>query len=226
MRLARFSTVRLRRYAVSVDKNEARDYWNERYGRGCLFGVEPNVVLVEHCSKVAPGRALDLGCGQGRNAVWLALQGHQVTAVDQSDVAIGQARELAARAGVEIETVTEDVAGWDVPDGEFDLVVLAYVQLPSDQRTAVHATARRGLAHGGTLFLVAHHRDNLEHGVGGPPTPEVLFDEEELAADFAGLQILRNEKVLRPAERDGVSGNAIDVLFVARRPAAPEDEND
>ncbi len=129
-----------------------------------------------------------------------------------------QTREAASDAGVEVEVVTADLTEWDPPVAAFDLVLLSYLQLVPEQRTVVHAGAAAALAPGGTLFLVAHHADNLVHGVGGPQIPQVLFSEAELAEDFAALDIVTLERVLRPVPAaDGTSADAIDVLLVARR---------
>lgn len=201
--------------------DDQRIYWNERYSaQGELWGAQANSFVVAELTGLAPRRVLDLACGQGRNAVWLARQGHTVTAVDWSDVAIEQAGAIAVEAGVEVEFLARDLLEWDPEPGAFDLVLLAYVQLPEPYRQAVHAKAITALAPDGQVFLIAHHRDNLEHGIGGPPTTDALFDEAQLAEDFADLIIVRNEVVLRPAEKDGVAGNAIDILFVAEQPAA------
>jgi SAM-dependent methyltransferase len=199
---------------------ERRAYWDERFAADrTVFGVEPNRFVAERLAGLPPGRVLDLGAGQGRNAVWLTLQGHRVTAVDLSPVAGDQTREAAVAAGVEVEVVTADLTVWHPPPGSFDLVLLSYLQLVAEQRTVVHATAVDALAPGGILFLVAHHADNLEHGVGGPQIAQVLYTEADLAADFAALEIVTLERVLRPATTaSGVPGEAIDVLLTARRP--------
>jgi SAM-dependent methyltransferase len=203
------------------EHDDQRVYWNERYAaQGELWGAGANRFVIAELTGLTPRRVLDLACGQGRNAVWLAQQGHAVTAVDWSDVAIEQAGAIAAKAGVEVEFLARDLLQWDPEPGVYDLVLLAYVQLPEVYRKAVHAKATAALAPGGQVFLIAHHRDNLEHGIGGPPTTDALFDEAQLAADFADLTIVRNEVVLRPAEKDGISGTAIDILFVAEQPAA------
>ena len=195
-----------------------RDLWNDRYSeRGTLWGAEPNVFVVDRLANVAPGRALDLGCGQGRNAIWLAARGHSVTAVDVSDVAVAQAAELAAEAGVEVDFLAADLQTWEPPETAFDLVLLAYIQAPPETRQAVHAKATRALAPGGVVCVVAHHRDNLEDGVGGPPRPDVLFDEAMLASDFADLDVIENSRVLRRVEKEGISADAIDVVFIGRR---------
>jgi SAM-dependent methyltransferase len=192
--------------------------WNERYReRGALWGTAPNEFVVDRLSAVAPCRALDLGAGQGRNAIWLAQQGHLVTAVDVSDVAMAQGSQIAAQAGVEVDFVAADLETWEPSPEEFDLVLLAYLQAPEQARRALHAKAARALAPDGLVVVVAHHVDNLEHGFGGPPMKEVLFDEEGLADDFADLEVIENSRVIRHVAKDGEVGDAIDIVFMARR---------
>ncbi len=197
--------------AMSDDQRRA---WDTRYAEEeALWGAEANRLLVELATDLAPGRALDLGSGQGRNAFRLAAQGHAVTGLDLSPVAVEQANEIAAEHGLDATFVAVDLTAWD-PAGEvWDLVVLAYLQVPEAVRQRVHATAARALAPGGKLILIAHHLDNLSDGVGGPPYPEMLFTEDQLADDFTGLEIERNEKAIRPTE----NGDAIDIVLIARR---------
>ena len=207
--------------SVYPNSDEAQRRWDERYAeRGFIHGVEPNQFVALHLSGMAPCRVLDLGSGQGRNAVWLALQGHDVTAVDLSPVATEQARELAANAGAEVTFHTADVLEWEPRQDSFDLVLLSYLQLPEAMRRLLHAKAMRAVRPGGTVFVIAHHLDNLEHGVGGPPSPEVLFSEAELEDDFADLEITTLERVIRSVDLDGEKAEAIDVLMIGMKPAA------
>lgn len=195
--------------------------WDERYSaRPDMYGTEPNATVADLTRDLAPGRALDLAAGEGRNAVWLAGRGHRVTAVDVSTVALGRAADRADAAGLEVDLVNADLAEY-VPDaGEFDLVVLSYLQVPDELRRVVHRRAAAALAPGGRIVLVAHHCDNLEHGYGGPQSAEVLFDEDRLRADFAVLVVERCEQVLRVVCPGAVEeSTAIDVLCVAVRPA-------
>lgn len=192
--------------------------WNERYrSEGMIYGAEPNQFVVAALAHLPPGQALDLACGQGRNAVWLAQQGHDVTAVDYSEVAIDHGRRLAEAVGVDVDFVRADLTSWS-PTGAFDLVLLSYLHLPTEARATVHRAAVGSLVPGGTLFLVAHHRDNLDGGVGGPQDPAVLYEEAELAEDFSELDIERNERVLRHVVKDDLEGDAIDVVVLARKP--------
>lgn len=227
------STVNL--LAVAVDESQDHGdqtedmtddraaYWNERYrDRGYLWGTDANRFLAVAAAGLPPGTALDLGCGQGRNAVWLAQRGHRVTGIDLSSVAIEHARRLAAEAGVDVEFRVADLTAWHPGSERWNLVVLSYLQVDADARRAIHGAASDAISPGGTLIVIAHHLDNLTEGVGGPQSPAVLFTEDDLLADFATLQVDRCERVLRPVETVEISGDAVDVLLIARRPAAVE----
>jgi SAM-dependent methyltransferase len=192
--------------------------WDARYcGTDLIWSAGPNRTVAEQVEGLAIGTALDLGAGEGRNAVWLAEHGWKVTAVDFSVVGLEKAQEIARRRGVEIETVVADVLDFRAP-GAFDLVVLAYLQLPMEQLAHVLQHSAAALSPGGTLLLVAHDRSNLVDGVGGPQDPEVLPTPEEVTAVLPGLRVERAELIRRPVEVDGVTRYAIDTLVRARRP--------
>lgn len=193
-----------------------REDWNRKHGEGgLLFGSEPNRFLVAEVAGLAPGRALDLACGSGRNAVWLAQQGWSVVGADFADVAIDQARELAAERGVEAEWLVADLREWEPPIAAFDLVVVLYLQLPAEELAPILGRAAAAVAPGGTLLVVGHHSDNLEHGSGGPKDARVLFTPEDVAASLDGLEVEKAEAVLRSVEGER---DAIDALVRARRP--------
>ena len=203
-----------------VDRDERRVYWNERYAtEGFVFGTDPNEFVRDLLGDAPPGRVLDLGCGQGRNAIWLAELGHEVTGIDQSDVAIEQARALAVEAGVAITFLAADLVDWAPEPEAFDIVLLSYLQLEAARRVIAHHKAVEALAPGGTLFYIAHHPDNLTEGYGGPQLREVMAAPEELAVDFAALDITRNEAVTRLVEVGGETHHALDVLLIATKPA-------
>ncbi len=195
-----------------------REDWNRKHGAGgLLFGVDPNRFLVAEAGDLRPGRALDVACGAGRNAVWLASRGWTVTGVDFSDVALANARRLAAERHVEVDWVQADVRAWE-PGGEFDLVAVLYLQLPAEERRAALARAAGALARGGTVLVVGHHLQNLQEGWGGPKDPAVLFTPEDVVADLAGLEVEKAERVLRPVEDEDGEHVAIDALVRAHRP--------
>jgi SAM-dependent methyltransferase len=193
---------------------ESQD-WNRKHGEGgLLFGAEPNRFLVAEVDGLQPGRALDVACGSGRNSVWLAGRGWRVTGVDFSEVALEQAKALAAERGVDVDWVQADLLGWRPFDEAFDLVVVLYLQLPADQLEQVLRRAAAGLAPGGTLLVVGHHSDNIEQGYGGPKDPRVLFTPKQVVGYLDGLRVEKAEAVLRSVEGER---DAIDALVRARR---------
>jgi 2-polyprenyl-3-methyl-5-hydroxy-6-metoxy-1,4-benzoquinol methylase len=182
--------------------------------------TDANRFLVAEVPGMAAGRALDLACGAGRNAVWLAEQGWEVTGVDFSEVALEHARRLARSRRVEIEWVLADVLDWQPPSGAFDLVTVLYLQLPAGERSKVLARAASALAPGGTLLVIAHDLTNLTEGWGGPKSADVLYTADEVAADLSGLVVEKAERVTRVVEDEEGEHTAIDVLVKATRPRA------
>jgi SAM-dependent methyltransferase len=194
-----------------------REDWNRKHGEaGLLFGAEPNRFLVAEVEGLAPGRALDLACGAGRNAVWLAERGWSVLGADFSDVALENARGLAAERGVDVEWVQADLREWEPPTRAFDLVVVLYLQVPGDELSSALANAAEAIAPGGTILVIGHHLENLENGYGGPSNPAVLYTPEQVAAALGGLEIEKAGPAFRSVEGER---DAIDVLVRAcRRP--------
>jgi SAM-dependent methyltransferase len=184
--------------------------WDERYATtDRLWSAEPNRTVAAVVGPMPPGRALDLGAGEGRHAAWLAERGWKVTAVDFSTVGIARGREMAGDA---VEWIVDDVRTWQPPLGtEYDLVLVAYLHLAED----VFGRVRDWLAPGGALVVVGHALRNLTDGVGGPQDPRLLHTEAQLSAAAEGLDIEQLTEVVRPTD----AGDAIDLLLVARRPA-------
>jgi 2-polyprenyl-3-methyl-5-hydroxy-6-metoxy-1,4-benzoquinol methylase len=177
-----------------------RALWDERHAaREPIESPEPDPTLVDEIGALRPGRALDLGSGDGRNAIWLAGQGWQVTAVDFSQVALDRGRALATARGVRVEWQCADLLEWTPGASRFDVVTLFFIHLPPDERRDVYARAAAAVAPGGTLLIVGHDRTNLADGVGGPQDPTVLFTPGEVAADLAGFRVDRAEVVRRRA---------------------------
>jgi SAM-dependent methyltransferase len=192
--------------------------WDERYAAtGLVWSATPNRTVAEQVEGLPPGTALDLAAGEGRNALWLAEHGWTVTAVDFSVVALDKARVAAERRGLDVTAVLADVTTYD-PGRTFDLVLLAYLQLPWDALRTVLDTAARAVAPGGTFLLVAHDLANLTDGVGGPQDPAVLQTPDQVAAALPCLRIDRAERVRRPVEIDGQTRFAVDTLVRASAP--------
>lgn len=197
-----------------------RERWDERHAtHDPIESAEPDPTLVETCAALPAGRALDLGTGDGRNAIWLARQGWQVTAVDFSRVGLERARTRAIAAGADVDWQLHDLLEWRPAPGAFDLVVLVFIHLPVDERRPVYEHAAAAVAPGGTLLVIGHDRTNITDGVGGPQDPAVLFTPGEVAADLpAGFRVDRAEVVRRGT---GAYTVPIDAVVVARRAEAP-----
>ena len=193
------------------------EFWDERHAaREPIESPEPDPTLVDEVGPMAPGDALDLGAGDGRNSAWLASRGWRVTAVDFSRVALDRGRALAARMGLEIDWREEDLLAWTPPTRAYDLVTLFFIHLPPDERRAVYARAAAAVCPGGTFLVVGHDRTNLADGVGGPQDPAVLFTAAEVAADLDGFTIERAETVRRPSDEPRAPIDA--VVRAVRRP--------
>ena len=185
--------------------------WDARYAQSeRLWSPSPNATIAEIAGPMHPGRALDVGAGEGRHAVWLAALGWTVTAVDFSEVGIGRGRLEAESRGIPVDWVVADVREWTPPAGPaYDLVLVAYLHLEGD----VLSRARDWLAPGGHLVVLGHARRNLTDGVGGPQDARLLHTEAQLRAAADGLHIERLGEVRRPTPE----GDAIDIALVARR---------
>jgi len=203
-----------------------REAWNQRYADAELvWSAEANRFLVEAVTALPPGRALDLGAGEGRNAIWLAERGWHVTAVDFSDIGLQKARRLAEARGVEVDWIEANLRSYQPERAAFDLVVLVYIHLPGDERRAVVRRAADAVAAGGTLLVIGHDRTNLQEGYGGPQDPTILFSPDDVTDDLAGLdelRVVRADRVMRPVMTADGERNAIDALVRAERRSADE----
>ncbi|MFJ3216452.1 class I SAM-dependent methyltransferase [Kitasatospora sp. NPDC086801] len=209
--------------------------WDDRYaGSALVWGAEPNRWVVReltgHTPAHTPGHALDLATGEGRNAIWLATLGWEVTGLDYSAVALERAERLTADLPDEVaDRLTwrhGDARTFDAPAAGYDLILVAYLQVPAQDRRAALRRAAAALAPGGTLLVIGHDLSNLTEGVGGPQDPAVLFTPQDVLADLAdhGLRTVRAERVHRPVgpepgHKGEGGGVAIDVLVRLERGA-------
>lgn len=196
-----------------------REDWNRRYAAtDSLWSAAPNRFLVAEAEDLPPGRALDLACGEGRNAIWLASLGWEVTAVDFSDVAIAKGIDRAGREGVAVDFHARDLLHYRPAARAFDLVLVLYLHMSADGRRRVLERAADAVAPAGAFVLLGHDLLNLTEGVGGPSDPDLLFTPDDVASELPGLTIEKAERVLRDVE--DADRPAIDTLVRARRPAA------
>lgn len=205
------------------DQRSAEEFWEERYrGSERIWSGRPNPVLVQTVTGLTPGTALDLGCGEGGDAVWLATNGWQVTAVDISETAIARTLDnvRAAGAGDRITGRRHDLSE-TFPEGSFDLISAQFLQSPLEfPREAVLRRAAHALNPGGLLLIV-------DHGAAPPwsqhthadtyfPSATEVFDGLEL--DPSGWRAERVDSAERDATGpDGQTGRLLDNIIAVRR---------
>ena len=193
--------------------------WDARYAQSELvWGAPPNNVVVEQVALLPGGRALDLACGEGRNAIWLATRGWDVTAVDFSQVAIDKGRTIATRSPRAVRDritwATADIVTTEIEPG-YDLVLVVYLHLPAEQRRAVLDRATAALNPGGVLLVLGHDSTNIADGVGGPQDPSILFSPDDIVRELDDAVEIR---LAGKRDRYTEDGTAIDALVVAVRP--------
>ncbi|TFC17623.1 class I SAM-dependent methyltransferase [Cryobacterium algoritolerans] len=200
--------------------------WDDRYRQAReghdarLWSAVPAQLVQDTVAPWQPGRALDLATGDGRNAIWLAGRGWQVTGLDFSAEAIAQAGEHARAAGVHVDWLVADATTWQ-PEGRFDLVTVMYLHLPEVLFRTLLARMLGWLTPGGHLLVLGHDRANIGVGGPGPGNPDILYTPELLSSIVGPERVLRCETVSRDLATDPESpadtgGVALDTVLVAR----------
>lgn len=167
------------------------EFWDERYrSHVAVWSGQPNPQLVAEMSDVAPGSALDVGSGEGADAIWMAGRGWEVTAMDFSVVALQRGAAHAELLGTDvaerIRWVQENILTWTPTERSFDLVSSQFMHQPLDSRRALFAGLAAAVAPGGTLLIVGHHPSDLESGAHRPPEPDLFYTAEEVANSLDG----------------------------------------
>nr|WP_244894201.1 class I SAM-dependent methyltransferase [Planobispora rosea] len=202
-----------------------QDAWEERYrARPEIWSGRPNPQLVAEAAGLAPGRALDVGSGEGADAVWLAERGWRVTAADISATALERAAARAERAGAQvagrIDWVHADLRAEPPAEGAYDLVSSQFMHLPGEARRELFARLAAAVAPGGTLLIVGHHPSDLRTTARRMHFPDMMFTAEEVAAslDPAAWKVLAAEARPRTAQDpEGCDVTIHDAVLVARR---------
>ncbi|MBU2665598.1 class I SAM-dependent methyltransferase [Actinoplanes bogorensis] len=197
--------------------------WDAQYSESTrIWSGRPNVVLVREVSDLSPGRALDLGCGEGGDAIWLAQQGWQVTAVDISGVALSRAQQHAAERGIETIDFRKHDLATDFPDGTYDLVSAQFLHFwEAFDREAILRRAAAAVAPGGILLIEGHMDTGPGHRPGHENMPPLPGPDEVIAGlrldEGDGWEVLLAEEHPREQEIDGVTHHRTDNTVKLRR---------
>ena len=204
-----------------------QEFWAERYRSARrVWSGNPNPQLVAEVAGLPPGRALDVGCGEGADAIWLARAGWTVVAADISGVALGRAaqhaRDADPAAAERIEWRQADLLAQPPEAGSFDLVSAQFMQLPPEPRTRLLTALAAAVRDGGTLLVVGHHPSDLSTGVPRPPMPELFYIAEEIAGllDDSWTVTTCEARPRTASTPDGEEVTIHDTVLVATRTAA------
>lgn len=199
-----------------------RPFWEQRYGGERTWSGAANPQLVTEAAQLTPGTALDIGCGEGGDAAWLAEQGWQVTATDHAQAALDRTLATAAERGVadRVEVERLDVRSWTPQGRRWDLVSSQYLHLLDSGMLAVTRVLASAVAPGGTLLVVGHHPYDLESGLRWGGMGRAMFLAEELRealdeGEWAGIVTERRDREARGP--DGAQVQVHDTVLVARR---------
>lgn len=194
--------------------------WDERYSDpDYVYGTEPNTFLVSVNGHIPRGQVLCLCEGEGRNGVYLAQQGCEVTAVDASAVGMQKAQQLAAERGVRIHTIVSDLAHFHIEAKSWDAIVSIFCHVPPALRHTLHRQCVEGLKPGGVLVLEAYTPRQIGYKTGGPPTAEMTMHLEALEQELHGLEFIHAVEMDREVvEGKYHTGTGAVVQIVARKP--------
>jgi 2-polyprenyl-3-methyl-5-hydroxy-6-metoxy-1,4-benzoquinol methylase len=200
-------------------------FWDERYaGHDRVWSGNPNARLVEYAADLAPGDAIDVGCGEGADVVWLAQRGWRVTGVDVSQVAVDRARAHAAEATMGDRTTFArvDMAAGDSLPGKADLVTAMYLHLPEASFADCYTRMAAAVRPGGTLLVAGHHPDDAATGLRNVALAHLMFTPGHVTAvlDPTQWEVELAEAVPRRETHDGHAHAVTDSVVLAHRKLA------
>lgn len=189
--------------------------WDERYATDDYrFGTQPNKFLVDCAARLKPGKTLSLGEGEGRNAVYLAQLGYDVTAVDQSAVGLAKARRLAKARGVSLTTITADLNNYLIAPSSWDVIMNFFCHIPQSEREPLHRRVVAGLKPGGAYIYEVFNPQQVAFATGGPSARDLLVSLAEARQELAGLDLRVAQEVVRRREDDDPDTEWLAVLQV------------
>ena len=194
--------------------------WEQRFGAdGYLYGTEPNEFLREHVGSLPRGRVLCVAEGEGRNAVFLACQGFEVSSIDLTEAGVAKTRRLATQRGVNVEAATGDLATADLGIQSWNGIVSIFAHLPPAIRRDLHRRVVDALAPDGVFLLEAYTPNQIGRGTGGPPVAELAMTLADLRRELDGLEFAHAVEIERQVvEGEGHTGIGSVVQVIARRP--------
>ena len=176
-----------------------KEFWNQRYSsEAYAYGKEPNAFFLDRLETTSPGKLLLPGEGEGRNATYAAAKGWAVDAFDLSSAGQKKALALASERGVEINYRVCSLEDYSFKENQYDAVALIYFHTESSGRKYLHRKVFESLKPGGSLFLEAFHKEQLNNTTGGPKSPDMLYDEDILKDDFAlfDTRLLEKQQII------------------------------
>ena len=192
--------------------------WDKRYAsEEYIYGTDANDFFAEELKKIKPGYLLEAGAGEGRNAVYAASLGWDVTAVDQSEKAMEKTMSLAKKQDIEIQYHLVDINDLDLQENCFDAISVIYLHLEPENRKVFHKKVYDMLKPGGVLIMESFSKEQLKFNTGGPKNPDMLYSEEILKndfKDFTDLKIKTVERELKEGAHHNGTASCIQVLGV------------
>ena len=201
--------------------SDAADFWTPRFaGPDYAYGDAANDFLREQAGRLPPGcRILSLGEGEGRNAVYLAGLGHQLTAVDAAWTGLAKLLQRAAAAKLPITATLADLEQYDLGEAQWDAIISVFCHLPSALRRRVLASAVQALKPAGLLIMEGYTPRQLAFGTGGPKETDLLLEPDALRTELAGLELLHFVELQRAVIEGRLhTGMAAVLQVVARKP--------
>lgn len=200
-------------HPMTVDAMLKQDFWEAMYQRDehRIWSGNVNVNLRTEVEGLKPGHALDLGSGEGGDAIWLAKQGWTVDGVDISTTALARAAEAGAEAGVTVNWLHRNILEWR-PEAQYDLVSAQYMHLPPDLRREVFTAAAAAIRPGGSLLVVGHSPKAMRQFDGQKPPEELYFEPEEITGYLGDAW----QWLVETCETRG-EGHHTDAVYRARR---------